>query len=57
MSINDPITIEYDERRKRYYLKQGRETFYDNDRDWIQFDTREEAETCRKQKENNDVLD
>ena len=50
MSINDPITIEYDDKRERYYLKRGRETFYDNDRTWIQFDTREEAETYRKAK-------
>lgn len=48
MSINDTITVEWDEKRKKYYLKQGRETFYDSDRSWIMFDTKEEAEVYRE---------
>ena len=34
MSINDPITLEYDDREGRdwYYLSRGRETFYNDDR-------------------------
>ena len=43
MSIDDPITIEYDEKRDKYYLKQGRETFYDDNKEWILFDTAEDA--------------
>ena len=43
MSINDPITIEYNEKRGKYYLLQGRETFYDENNEWIMFDTLEDA--------------
>ena len=49
MSINDPITIEWDDKRERWYLKRGRETFYDDDRVWIQFDTKAEAEAFREE--------
>lgn len=52
MSINDPITIEYSERRKMFYLIQGRETFYDENRIMREWETREEAE--RWLKENTD---
>ena len=31
MSINDPISIVWDKKRAKYYLQQGRETFYDQD--------------------------
>jgi hypothetical protein len=48
MSINDPITVEWDDKRERWYLMRGRETFYDEDRVWIQFDTKEEAEEYRE---------
>ena len=44
MSINDPITIEFDEKRQKYFLKQGNETFYDDNNEWIMFDTEEEAQ-------------
>ncbi len=48
VSINDPITVEWDDKRQRYYLLQGRETFYNEKREWIQFDTREQAENYRR---------
>ena len=47
MSVNDPITVKWDDKRQRYYLLQGRETFYSENREWIQFDTREQAENYR----------
>jgi hypothetical protein len=43
MSICDPITVEYNEKRKKYYLLRGRETFYDEDNYWRLWDTPEEA--------------
>ena len=48
MSINDPISIEWDNKRQRYWLKRGRETFYDKNRIWIQFETEKEAEAYRR---------
>lgn len=48
MSINDPVVIVYNEKHKWYYLKRGRETFYDEDRYIRRWDTPEEAaEWCR----------
>ena len=42
MAINDPIRLEYYERRKTYILKQGNSTFFDGNtmREW---DTPQEA--------------
>ena len=48
MSINDPITIEWDDKRERYYLQRGNETFYNAEREWIQFDTEQQAENYRR---------
>ena len=48
MSINDPITVEWDDKRERYYLQRGNETFYNDDREWIQFDTEQQAENYRR---------
>lgn len=42
LSINDPVTIEFNEKHG-YYLSRGRETFYNEDREWITFDSPEEA--------------
>ena len=28
MSVTDPIRVEYDEKREKFFLSQGRETFY-----------------------------
>ena len=44
MSINDPLVIEYLKRRSTFIVKQGRETFYDEDRCMIEFETIEKAE-------------
>lgn len=43
MSLGDPVLIEYLFRRKSYILTRGRETFYNDDREMIEFDTAEEA--------------
>ncbi len=43
MSINDPITVVYYERRNTYILKQGRETFYNESRNMREWNTAEEA--------------
>lgn len=43
MSINDPLELEYLDRRRSWIVKRGRETFYDDDRCLIEFDTAEEA--------------
>ena len=48
MGVTDTITVEWDEKREKYYLLQGRETFYDDDRVWIQFNTKEEAEEYKE---------
>jgi hypothetical protein len=39
MSINDPIVVEYNPRRRKYILTRGPETFYDDDRRMIEFST------------------
>ena len=44
MAINDPYEICYNAKRDKYYVKQGNETFYDDERRWILFDTEEDAE-------------
>ena len=43
MSINDPIVLEYNEKKGYYYLTRGRETFYDYENYLITFETQEEA--------------
>jgi hypothetical protein len=42
VSINDPIYVRH-HKKHGYYLAQGRETFYNEKREWITFDTPEEA--------------
>lgn len=37
MSITDPIFVEYQQRRGTWILRQGRETFYNDDREMIEF--------------------
>ena len=44
MALNDPYTIHYNAKRDRYYVKRGNETFYDEDNNWILFETEEDAE-------------
>ena len=49
MSINDPILLCYNKRRKTWVLKQGRETFYDQDRylrEWV--DPADAASWCKR---------
>lgn len=44
MSINDPVLIQFQHKRKNYILTRGRETFYDPDtRELIEFETVGEA--------------
>jgi hypothetical protein len=43
MGINDPITVEYNERRESFVLMQGNETFYDYENYLIEFETAAEA--------------
>lgn len=43
MAINDEYTIEWNEKRQKWFVKRGNETFYDEDRNWILFDTDIEA--------------
>ena len=43
MSINDPIYIRYREKHKDYIVRQGRETFYDEEDCLYTFDTYEDA--------------
>lgn len=43
MGIADPVRVIYDERRETWRLVQGRETFYDEDRYLLQWESREEA--------------
>ena len=51
MSVNDPIEIKYDEKRDFFWLKQGSETFYNEDRCMIVFLSEEDAiEWCEKEK-------
>jgi len=43
--ITDPLEIHYNEKREKFYVKQGNSTFYDIDkRSWIMFDTEAEAQ-------------
>jgi len=44
--ITDPLEIQFNEKRQKYYVKQGNETFYDPETNsWILFDTEEDAKT------------
>ena len=43
MGINDPILIIYSEKREKFVLKQGNETFYDLENYLVEFDTADEA--------------
>lgn len=43
MSINDPIVVRWNDRHKFWYLTQGRETFYNEDRELLYWDDKEEA--------------
>ena len=43
MSINDPISIIWDTKKGKYYIQQGRETFYDSNNLWLLFDTYQQA--------------
>lgn len=45
MSITDPIEAAYYERSGKWYIKQGKETYYDPlTREWVLFDTKKQAE-------------
>lgn len=43
MSINDPIELRYHPKRDRWYIAQGRETFYDENDHLIEFESAEDA--------------
>lgn len=43
MGIGDPVVIRYDEKHGWYWLSRAGETFYDDDRYLIVFDTDAEA--------------
>lgn len=43
MSINDPVKLYYNNRRGKWILMQGRETFYDENNTLVEFDTVEQA--------------
>ena len=43
MAIGDPYEVHYNEKRERYFVKRGNETFYDEDNNWIMFNTKDEA--------------
>ena len=47
MSINDPITIEYS-KKWGYFCQRGREVFHNEKREWITFETEQEAEEHRE---------
>lgn len=49
--INDPLEAVYYPRRKTWHIKQGNETFYDEDNIWIEFETEEEAKEWIKEYE------
>ena len=44
MSITDPLEVFYMERWGVYIVVQGRETFYDEERRIIEYETEEEAQ-------------
>ena len=67
--ITDEIKPFYDERRKMWRIRQGRETFYDRDNKMIEFETEQEAiewmaglqgklrlQECRRRRLANDEL-
>lgn len=43
MSLNDPVELYYNNRRNKWLLMRGRETFYDENNTLVEFDTVEEA--------------
>ena len=43
MTVNDPVYLAFDEKRKFWYLMQGRETFYDTDRAMCQWENLDDA--------------
>ena len=43
MGVNDPILIVYSEKREKFTLQQGNETFYDLENYLIEFDSAEQA--------------
>lgn len=43
MTIGDEYTIEWNEKRQKWFVKRGNETFYDKDNNWIMFNTEHEA--------------
>lgn len=43
MSINDPIKVEYLEKRGKWVLCQGRESFYDDSNQLREWDTQDQA--------------
>lgn len=43
MSINDPIRLFYDEKRERFRLLRGNETFYNERREMVEFETADQA--------------
>lgn len=45
MSINDPVYAFFDEKRWRWRLLRGNETFYNEQNQMIEFDTIDEAVT------------
>ena len=57
MSIDDPIEIEYQKNRTTFILMRGRETFYDEDRGMIEFDTIEEAKEWSRENLGIEPLD
>jgi len=46
MSITDPVEAVWNDKREVWYLKQGRETFYNTDRTLMTWATQEEAEAA-----------
>jgi hypothetical protein len=42
MGLLDPITVEYSE-KWGYFCQRGRETFYNDQNEWITFETEAEA--------------
>ena len=56
MSVNDPIILRYSESYGKYWLSQGRETFYDDDLYWIMFETPDDASTWAKEELGKEVI-
>jgi hypothetical protein len=56
MSINDPVMVVYLKRRKTYILKQGRETFYDENDYMREWETAEGAIEWGKENLGADII-